>query len=289
MFPLLPAHAMAVDHYENFPVASLLLPEHLRKPVETIYRFARGADDIADEGDAADARRLGSLAQYRSQLRLVVAGDAPMPQPEGPMFEALGQVIAHHCLPAKLFEDLLDAFCQDVVQKRYRDFPQLLDYCRRSANPVGRLLLKLYGVNDPAAFEKSDLICSSLQLINFWQDVAVDLTKGRVYLPQDSLVRFGYASPDEQASVCDERFRALMDFEIARARAMLIAGAPLAQRLPGRIGWELSLVVQGGLRILEKIEAAGYDVFRMRPVLRRSDWCLMAWRAVGTRIRRSVQ
>lgn len=280
---------MAVDHYENFPVASHLLPSHLRKPVEAIYRFARGADDIADEGDAAEAQRLDGLAKYRSQLRRVVAGGPALPLPEGPMFETLGQVIADHGLPAQLFEDLLDAFSQDVVQKRYRDFPQLLDYCRRSANPVGRLLLKLYGVNAPVAFEQSDLICSSLQLINFWQDVAVDLAKGRVYLPQDSLARYGYSQPNAQPSVCDERFRSLMGFEIARARTMLIAGAPLALHLPGRIGWELSLVVQGGLRILEKIEATGYDVFRMRPILRRSDWCLMAWRAIGTRIRRSVQ
>ena len=280
---------MAVDHYENFPVASHLLPRHLRKPVEAIYRFARAADDIADEGDAADAQRLDGLAKYRSQLRRVVAGDPASPLPEGPMFETLGQVIANHGLPAQLFEDLLDAFSQDVVQKRYCDFPQLLDYCRRSANPVGRLLLTLYGVNAPKAFEQSDLICSSLQLINFWQDVALDLAKGRVYLPQDSLVRYGYSQPNAQPSVCDEPFRSLMGFEIARARAMLVAGAPLALHLPGRIGWELSLVVQGGLRILEKIEATGYDVFRMRPVLRRSDWCLMAWRAIGTRIRRSVQ
>ncbi len=280
---------MPVDHYENFPVASILLPAHLRMPVETIYRFARGADDIADEGDAADAERLQGLAQYRGQLHRIAVGDAAMPQPDGPMFDALGKVIKCHSLPMQLFEDLLDAFSQDVGQKRYRDFPQLLDYCRRSANPVGRLLLSLYGVSAPIALEQSDLICSSLQLINFCQDVAVDLAKGRVYLPQDSLARFGYANPDSPPAVCDQRFRALMAFEIGRARAMLVAGAPLATRLPGRIGWELSLVVQGGLRILEKIERAGYDVFNRRPVLHRRDWCLMLWRAFAARLTRSVQ
>lgn len=280
---------MPVDHYENFPVASLLLPARLRVPVEAIYRFARGADDIADEGNATDAERLQGLAQYRCQLRRVAIGNSAMPQPEGPMFDALGSVIVRHGLPVQLFEDLLDAFSQDVVQTRYIDFPQLLDYCRRSANPVGRILLGLYGVNAAVALEQSDLICSSLQLINFCQDVAIDLAKGRVYLPRDSLVRFGYASPESLPVVCDQRFRALMSFETARARAMLVAGAPLALRLPGRIGWELSLVVQGGLRILEKIKDSGYDVFEKRPVLSRSDWCLMLWRAVGTRLTRSVQ
>ncbi len=280
---------MPVDHYENFPVASFLLPARLRLPVEAIYRFARGADDIADEGQATDAGRLHGLAQYRDQLRRVAVGDPAIPQPAGPMFDALGSVMARHGLPAQLFEDLLDAFSQDVVQKRYRDFPQLLDYCRRSANPVGRLLLNLYGVNTAVALEQSDLICSSLQLINFCQDVAIDLAKGRIYLPQDSLVRFGYANPELLPAVCDKRFRALMGFETARARDMLIAGAPLALLLPGRIGWELRLVVQGGLRILEKLEGVGYDVFEKRPVLRRRDWCLMVWRAIGTRLTRSVQ
>ena len=280
---------MAVDHYENFPVASLLLPARLRTPIELIYRFARGADDIADEGDASSAERLAGLADFRRQLRRVAEGGAASAQPEGAMFDALGDVIARYRLPLQLFEDLLDAFSQDVVQTRYADFPELLDYCRRSANPVGRLLLALYGVAAPEALAQSDSICSSLQLINFWQDVAIDRDKGRVYLPQDSLARFGFARDEEPPSVCDHRFRELLRFEVGRTRAMMQAGAPLTAALPGRIGWELSLVVQGGLRILDKIELAGYDVFLRRPVLGKFDWALLACRAVVDRVRRSVQ
>lgn len=280
---------MAVDHYENFPVASFLLPARLRAPVELIYRFARGADDIADEGDAGSAERLAGLAAYRQQFRRVSNGEAAAPQPEGAMFDALGNVIADYRLPTRLFEDLLDAFSQDVVQTRYADFPQLLDYCRRSANPIGRLLLALYGVAAPQALTQSDAICSSLQLINFWQDVAIDRAKGRVYLPQDSLARFGFSPNEGPPSVCDHRFRALLCFEVGRARAMMLAGAPLTAALPGRIGWELSLVVQGGLRIIDKIEAADYDVFQRRPVLGKLDWAVLTCRAIADRIRRSVQ
>lgn len=280
---------MAVDHYENFPVASFLLPARLRTPVELIYRFARGADDIADEGDASSVERLAGLAAFRQQLQRVVDGGAAAPQPDGVMFDALGNVIAHYRLPVQLFEDLLDAFSQDVVQTRYADFPQLLDYCRRSANPVGRLLLALYGVAAPEALLQSDAICSSLQLTNFWQDVAVDRVKGRVYLPQASLARFGFSPNEDSPSTCDHRFRALLGFEVGRTRAMMLAGAPLTAALPGRIGWELSLVVQGGLRVLDKIESADYDVFLKRPVLGKFDWVLLTCKALADRIRRSVQ
>jgi squalene synthase HpnC len=276
---------MPVDHYENFPVASVLLPVRLRHPVEAIYRFARGADDIADEGDAGDMERLAGLAKWRDQLHRVGAGAAALPEPAGPMFNVLGEVIRRHALPLALLEDLLDAFSQDVVKKSYDDFPQVLDYCRRSANPIGRLLLTLYGVTDAEALRRSDAICSALQLINFWQDVGVDLAKGRVYLPRDSLVRFGVHTP----SACDEPFRALMAFEVSRARSLMQSGAPLARALPGRIGWELSLVVQGGLRILEKIEAVGYDVFTRRPVLGRVDWMMLTTRAFKSRWTAPVQ
>jgi squalene synthase HpnC len=271
---------MSVGHYENFPVASIILPRRLREPIAAIYHFARGADDIADEGEAGDAERLAGLEAYRSQLRLAAAGEPPAPQPEAMMFIRLGEVIRAHRLPVQLFEDLLDAFAQDVVKKRYADFPDVLDYCRRSANPVGRLLLHLYGKADAENLRRSDCICSALQLINFWQDVAVDWQKERVYLPQDSLARFAVSEQVIAGSELTPAFQSLMAFEVNRARAMLLDGAPLVHALPGRMGIELRMVVQGGLRILEKIEAAHCDVFRHRPVLKAWDWAVMAGRAL---------
>lgn len=271
---------MSVGHYENFPVASVILPRRLREPIAAIYHFARGADDIADEGDATSEQRLAGLAAYLAQLRLVAQQQEPAPEPEAMMFRKLGAVIHARQLPVALFEDLLDAFSQDVVKKRYADFPDVLDYCRRSANPVGRLLLHLYGAADELNLRRSDAICSALQLINFWQDVAVDWQKDRVYLPQDSLVRFGVAETQIAHSQLTPQFQELMRFEVARARAMILEGSPLAKTLPGRMGLELRMVVQGGLRILEKIEAVSCDVFRHRPVLGAWDWCVMAGRAI---------
>lgn len=276
---------MAVNHYENFPVASVLLPARLRRPVQLIYAFARQADDFADEGDFPASVRLANLSGFTQQLNLIERGATPSLQ----FFVDLADVIHEFDLPTGLFHDLLSAFSQDVEKTRYADFSEVMDYCKRSANPVGRLLLHLYRATDPRFLTWSDNICSSLQLINFWQDVAIDRDKGRVYLPQDSLARFGFAPDEEPPSVCDHRFRELLRFEVGRTRAMMHAGAPLTAALPGRIGWELSLVVQGGLRILDKIELAGYDVFLRRPVLGKFDWTLLACRAVVDRVRRSVQ
>ena len=271
---------MSVGHYENFPVASLLLPRRLRAAVAIIYCFARSADDIADEGDASDEERLAGLAAYRVQLIRISGGQSPAALPAPEMFAALAEVIHTHRLPVRLFEDLLDAFSQDVMQKRYADFAQVKDYCRRSANPVGRLLLHLYDAASDAAFVQSDAICTSLQLINFCQDVGIDFAKQRIYLPKDSLTRYGVAESDIAAGRADVGFRALMTFEVTRARQLMNAGAPLVKVLHGRLGWELRLVVQGGLRILEKIENISYDVFSQRSVLGVRDWCVMAWRAL---------
>lgn len=271
---------MPVDHYENFPVASLLLPARLREPVEAIYAFARSADDIADEGDAPAVARLARLNDYRLELDAIGRGTPPRDAGLAPMFDCLARNIRSHALPLPLFRDLLDAFSQDVGKTRYADFGELTDYCRRSANPVGRLLLHLYGAATPDNLRLSDKICTSLQLINFWQDVAVDWAKRRIYVPQDDLARFGVGEADIDAGRCDERWRALMAFEVQRARATMLEGASLARRLPGRIGWELRLMVAGGLRILELIEAANYDVFRRRPTLGRGDWPRLAWRAL---------
>lgn len=271
---------MPVDHYENFPVASFLLPARLREPVEAIYAFARSADDIADEGDAPAVMRLARLNDYRNALNAIERGEAVADASLAPMFERLGRNIRQYGLPVQLFRDLLDAFSQDVGKTRYADFAELIDYCRRSANPVGRLLLHLYGTATPDKLRMSDRICTSLQLINFWQDVAIDWRKQRIYLPQEDLARFGVGEADIDAGTCDARWTALLDFEVQRARAMMREGAPLALRLPGRIGWELRLVVAGGLRILERIEAAGHDVFRHRPQLGKLDWARIAWNAL---------
>lgn len=266
---------MPVEHYENFPVASLLLPARLRPAVEAIYAFARSADDIADEGDAAPAQRLAALDAYEEELGRIAVGQAPL----SPLFARMAPFVAQHGLPLQPLRDLLSAFRQDVEVTRYGSHADLMDYCRRSANPVGRMMLHLYGCASPRNLGDSDAVCSALQLINFWQDVALDWQKGRVYLPREDMERFGVAEADLAGARATPAWRALMRFETERARALMLSGAPLALRLPGRIGWELRLVVQGGLRILEMIEAADYDVFRRRPRLRKPDWARLIWRA----------
>ena len=262
---------MAVGHYENFPVASLLLPARLREPVAIIYRFARSADDFADEGDDPPQLRLRKLNDYRAQLAA----------PASPLFRDVEKIIREHDLPVQLFADLLDAFSQDVTQKRYGNYSQVLDYCRRSANPMGRLLLHLFKRTSDSDLRQSDAICSALQLVNHWQDVDVDYTKdNRVYLPQDDMARFGVSERHLKERICDSAWQALMRFQVDRARALMLSGAGLGKTLPGRVGLEIRATVQGGLRILEKIERAGYDVFRHRPVLNPLDWPLLLLKAV---------
>ena len=267
---------MAVNHYENFPVASILLPRRLVPAVEAIYAFARSADDIADEGIATPRQRLDALEAYERQLDLIGAGKPS----SDPIFTRLGAVVKQYHLQLAPMRDLLSAFKQDVVTDRYPDFASLLDYCRRSADPVGRLMLALYDADGAHNLRESDAICSALQLINFWQDVGIDLTKGRIYIPLEDLARFGVSEAALRAGTVDAPFQRMMRFEVERARALMLSGAPLVKRLPGRIGLELRMIVQGGLRILEKIEGAGFDVFRRRPVLAWHDWLIIGWRAV---------
>ncbi|MDX2217619.1 MAG: squalene synthase HpnC [Burkholderiales bacterium] len=260
---------MPVNHYENFPVASLLLPRHLRKPIEAIYVFARSADDFADEGARTDAERLSLLEGYRQSLKRIEAGDRDdLP----PMFKELARWIDAHQLPLSLFHDLLDAFSQDVTVKRYANFHDLLDYCRRSANPVGRLLVHLNQRQSEQTLAWSDAICSALQLINFWQDIAIDWQKGRVYLPQEDLARFGVHEDDIAKSEAGAAWQALMLHQCRRSREMLESGRPLCRALPGRMGYELRFILAGGNAVLDKIEAARGDVFRQRPVLGTLDW-----------------
>jgi phytoene synthase len=282
---------MAVQHYENFPVASVLLPAPLREPVAAIYGFARSADDFADEGELLPQQRRALLAGYQAELDAIGRHEAT----QHPVFLRLRPVIARYELPLQLFRDLLDAFIQDVGKDRYADFAELMDYCRRSADPVGRLLLHLFGQATAANLARSDAICSALQLINHWQDVGIDAAKGangRIYLPQDEMARFGVddgdilrrsvgkpasAVPGDTAS---HNFRQLLRFQVDRARALMLAGAPLGWDLPGRIGLEIRAIVAGGLRILDKIEAVDYDVFNRRPQLQPLDWPLILWQAL---------
>jgi len=267
---------MGVGHYENFPVASWLMPSRLRPAVRAIYRFARTADDIADEGDAAPQDRLAELAGLQAALdRIELGDDGGWPD--------LAAAVRQHALPLAPFRDLLSAFAQDVTVKRYAGYEALLDYCRRSANPVGRLLLALCRVEEPSALDWSDRICTGLQLANFWQDVAVDWAKGRIYLPQRELARFGVAESAIADGGRDRNWPALMRAQTERTRRMLESGAPLAHRLSGRIGWELRLVIQGGLRILERIDQVGGDVFGQRPQLRAADWLVMTARSLAMR------
>ncbi len=267
---------MSIGHPENFPVASRLLPAGLRAPIALIYRFARSADDFADEGELPAAERLARLDAYRAELDRIERGEPSAT----PLFTALGRMVRERALPVQPLRDLLDAFSQDVVKHRYADFGELLAYCRRSANPVGRLLLQLFGRDAARELHWSDAICSGLQLVNFWQDVALDYAKGRIYLPQDEMRRFGVSERHIAERLCDDAWCALIGFQVERAAAMLESGAPLGQVLPGRIGVEIRATVQGGLRILEKLRAARGDMFHNRPVLRWPDWLLVLGRAV---------
>ena len=267
---------MPVGHYENFPVASRLVPARLRPAVVAIYRFARTADDFADEGDAPPGERLASLERFDAALREIAAGGNPALPP----FPELTTAIREHRLPIALFHDLLSAFKQDVTVARYATFADVRDYCRRSADPVGRLLLALYGAQTDDNLRHSDSICTGLQLANFWQDIAIDWRKDRVYVPQEDLDRFGVSLAHIADGRVDAAWRDLLGFECARTRSLLESGRPLTRRLPWRLGLELSAVIEGGLRIVKRIDAVGGDVFTRRPVLRKRDWCAVAYRAI---------
>jgi hydroxysqualene synthase len=259
-----------VTHYENFPVASWLCPPRLRPPIAAIYWFARTADDVADEGDAPATQRLADLAAYRSALHACLAGEVP-DGPWAPVFAPLQVAARDFALPHAPLFDLLSAFEQDVLKTRdragYASRAELLDYCRRSANPVGRLLLHLYGVDDSHSLAQSDAVCTALQLINFWQDLSVDQPRGRDYVPAPDRARHGMTP-------------ALVRELVGWARETMLAGAPLVHRVPGRAGWELRLVVQGGLRILDKIAARGFDSLVRRPRLNAWDGVVMLARAL---------
>ena len=270
---------MPINHYENFPVASVLLPGRLRRPVELIYRFARAADDFADDGDLPDRERLALLASFGDELRMIERGEPSRVT----LFQELAPTVKQHRLPLGLFHDLLSAFAQDVTKKRYADLTEVLDYCRRSANPIGHLLLTLYGAATPQNLGWSDSICTSLQIINFLQDIANDYSIGRIYMPQDELARFGIREAQIAARDTKGGWADFMTFQVNRTRHMLWDGAPLGRALNGRVGLEMRMIIAGGDRILSKIVAARCDVFRRRPVLRVYDWPRMLIRASSVR------
>ncbi len=277
-----------INHYENFPVASWLCPANLRAPISAIYHFARTADDIADEGDATAAQRLSDLETYRKDLQQA-AQAVPVPSQRWPqIFADLHRAIHTFKLPIGPLEDLIDAFVQDtqktVEGSGYANQADLLDYCRRSANPVGRLLLHLYGITDALALQRSDAICSALQLINFWQDLSLDLPRKRYYLPYDACAAYHVDQASLSACVNNgtqsQNATDLIAACAQSARALMLFGAPLVHQVPGRAGWELRLVVQGGLRILDRIAALHYTTLVRRPVLRKWDYAVMLWRAL---------
>lgn len=267
---------MSVNHYENFPVASVLMPARLKPAVIAIYAFARTADDIADEGDATPEQRYAALNQYDAELINIHTNIDSQIE----LFQTLAPVIREHKLPISAFHDLISAFKQDIVTKRYETYDGLLDYCRRSANPVGSIMLHLYQAETTQNLKDSDAICSALQLTNFWQDIAIDWQKQRIYAPSEDLRRFKITEKQIDSEIVDANWQEMMQFQIQRTRALMLSGSPLCKRLPGRIGWELRLVVQGGLRILEQLEKANGDIFQSRPKLKSLDWLFMFWRAL---------
>ena len=274
---------MSVEHYENFPVASILCPPALRPAVSAIYHFARTADDLADEGDAPAATRLADLAAFRQDLTCALAGQATSPRWAG-LFAHLARQARAFALPAQPLHDLISAFEQDVRHTAaghwYHNHEELLDYCRLSANPVGRLMLHLFGVHDAPALVQSDAICSALQLANFWQDLSVDVPRGRYYLPLQDL-HHAAVTPDMVLQRTNSHATAqLVAGLVDRACEIMARGQALPARVAGRSGWELRLVVQGGLRILEKTRAQRNTAMTARPRLGPADVVLMCWRAL---------
>lgn len=275
----------ASSHYENFPVASFLLPNSLREPIALIYSFARQADDFADEGDFTIEERLASLSQFRDELDLLQA----YIKPQTSFFSALGAMIKSRKLPYAPFYDLLDAFSQDVTKVRYENYAEVLDYCRRSANPVGRLLLHLYEAATPQNLALSDNICSALQIINFLQDIAIDFKKNdgkqRIYMCQDELSGFDITEQQiaayvEAAEPIDKRWQQFMQFNLDRVQILLNNGKPLGRILKGRIGFEMRMIIAGGERIIARIAKVNGDVFRHRPVLNYWDWLIILCKAL---------
>jgi len=254
------------SHYENFPVASRLLPARVRPAIYSIYAFARTADDFADEGSATSAERLKKLDEWGGKLKDCYRGVAA-----NPIFIALRETVASRDIPSKPLEDLLAAFRMDVTKSRYNTFNEVLHYCDHSANPVGRLILQIFGYANEENIARSDQFCTALQLANFWQDLSIDIQKPRVYIPLDDIERFDYTETELFAGVFDERFRKLMMFQVERTDAMFQRAKPLVSNVGRDLRLELSLTWNGGMTILNKIRRLDYDVLSRRPRITKLD------------------
>ena len=264
--------ALASQHYENFPVASFALPKDLRYPIALIYHFARCADDFADEGSHTQAERLALLQGYVDELNIIKANGSS----QDAFFIEFAQMLRDRKLPLEPFYDLLDAFKQDVMKARYVNFDEVLDYCKRSANPIGALLLHLFNKASPKNLVYSDNICSALQLINFYQDVAIDFDDTdhprRIYCCQDEMQQFGITETQMAAQQSNVNWERFMRFNVERAEAMLQTGKPLGRILPGRMGLEMRLIIAGGETIIRKLKVINGDVFHKRPTIKAWDW-----------------
>ena len=272
------AHCLSIsqNHYENFPVASRLLPKRIRPAVTVIYTFARTADDFADEGNLEPAQRLEKLDAYVTCLDKI----RDKSHCTDPVFIALADVITHHQLPLEPFYDLLSAFKQDVTKIRYANFGEVMDYCRRSANPVGRLLLHLFNQATPKNIACSDAICSALQLINFLQDISQDYEENnRIYMPQDELQRFNITEAHIHTCYSGDSMQRFMHMQVQRSLQLLQSGAPLGKILKGRIGFEIRMIIMGGSRILQKLHENRNQPFS-RPRLNKRDAIWIFWRAL---------
>ena len=267
---------LPVDHYENFPIASIILPKHLRAPIETIYNFARSADDIADSRELPATFKQERLGFFREELQRIQSDHSPLT----PLFSELALLIAQHNLPITLFFQLLDAFEQDLTIKRYENFAQLRLYCNRSANPVGRILLHLFGHAQDDNLQWSDSICTSLQIINFLQDITDDYEMGRIYLPQDEMDSFGVTEHHIKNKVFDLSWLNFMDFQINRARQYLDDGSTLYDKLPGRMGIEIKTIVKSGLQVTKKLSASRGNVFAKTHKINSLDFACILFQTI---------
>ncbi len=268
---------LAKNHYENFPVASLVVPAPLRPYICAVYAFSRVADDFADEAEF-EGSRMERLNEWEGLLKNIF-----LQEPKHPIFIALKATIEKFNIPVVLFENLIKAFKMDVMISRYDTFDQVLHYCRHSANPVGRIILHIFGYPAPRFMDYSDNICTALQLANFWQDIAIDLEKNRIYLPKEDFVRFQYSETELMTKTFNENFKRLLSFQVERTQELFDAGKPLGGKIPGRLGLELRLTWLGGNAILKKIRQNDWDIFKRRPKLKKRDYWSLFWNALKKR------
>ena len=279
---------IARQHYENFPVASRLLPRSARPHIAAVYAFARIADDFADEGVRTVSARLALLDDWRDRLHDAIAGSPARDNSDASgIFVALGETMRRFNLEPQLFEDLLSAFRQDVLTNTYETWTDLTDYCRRSANPIGRLVLRISGYRDDRLDEWSDAMCTGLQLVNFWQDLELDFAKGRVYVPLECMRRAGADVEDLRHRRWTPAWRAALTEAASRTRESFDHGRPIADAVRGRLRWELRATWHGGVRILDRLAANGFNVFASRPRLGWTDMAVITARSIAWRSKAS--